>query len=96
MMTQRDKLLAKIQNNPKAVTFQELDTLLRQHGFVIVRVTGSHYRYIRHGMEPITVALRRPHIHYLTVRDALSAVRQVRLAETSNTERDEGEHGENA
>ena len=96
MMTQRDKLLAKIQDHPRSVTFTELDTLLRQHGFTVVRVTGSHHRYIRHGMEPITVALWRPHIHYLTVRDALNAVRQVRLAETSNTERDEGKHGKNA
>lgn len=90
MMTQRDKLLAKVQNNPRAVTFQELDTLLRQHGFTIARVTGSHYRYVRQGVDPITVALRRPHIHYLTVRDALSAVEKVRSAEDVQAGKEKG------
>ena len=94
MMTQRDKLLAKIQNNPSAVTFQELDTLLRQHGFELTRIAGSHYRYARHGMEPLTVALRRPHIHYLTVRDALVKVERVRLSEAAQQRRERDEHGE--
>jgi predicted RNA binding protein YcfA (HicA-like mRNA interferase family) len=94
MMTQRDKLLAKIQKNPKAVTFHELDTLLRQHGFEITRVTGSHYRYSQRGMASITVALHRPHIHYLTVRDALNAVEQARSAEQTQLRHEREDNGE--
>jgi predicted RNA binding protein YcfA (HicA-like mRNA interferase family) len=78
MMTQRDKLLAKIQNNPKAATFQELDALLRQHGFVLDRVRGSHHRYELVGVARVTVARHGAVVPEREVRQVLDAVLQAR------------------
>ena len=47
-MSQWEKLLANIRNNPKSVMFDELDKVLRNTGFER-RQSGkgtSHYRYV--------------------------------------------------
>jgi predicted RNA binding protein YcfA (HicA-like mRNA interferase family) len=45
-MSKRKKLLAKLRNNPKAATMQQLETLLGYFGFQLSRVTGSHHIFI--------------------------------------------------
>jgi hypothetical protein len=80
MMTQRDKLLAKIQKNTKNASFQEVETLLRQHGFILDRVRGSHHRY-RRGTLQLTIARHGARLSEYEVRLALDAVRQVRAEE---------------
>ena len=45
-MSKRDKLRRKLRNNPKGRTRQDIETLLRQYGFILDRVTGSHYIFI--------------------------------------------------
>jgi len=42
-MSKRDKLRARIKNNPNGVTFSEIRTLLIAFGFVMVRQSGSHH-----------------------------------------------------
>ena len=44
-MTKRDKLRQRIEQNPKAVTFEELDQLLRSSGFQARQPGGgsSHF-----------------------------------------------------
>lgn len=81
MMTQRDKLLAKIQNNPRAVTFQQIETLLRQHGFQLVHVAGSHHQYQREGIHTVTIARHGSRVSEREVRIALAAVELARLRE---------------
>lgn len=80
MMTQRDKLLARLQTNPKAASFQDVETLLRQHGFTLDRVRGSHHRYKR-GTLQLTLARHGAIVSEYEVRLALDAVRQVRSEE---------------
>jgi len=69
-MSRREKLLAKIRNNPKGVRFEELTQLLEWYGFELKRVRGSHYSYTR-GHHNLIVTRRRPHVLGYVVKDAL-------------------------
>ncbi len=80
MMTQRDKLLAKIQKNPKNASFHEVETLLSQHGFALERVRGNHHRYTR-GVLAVTLARHGAKLSEYEVRLVLEAVQQVRSDE---------------
>jgi hypothetical protein len=41
-MTRREKLLARAMNNPKDLSFEEFQTLLRQAGWTLDHHRGSH------------------------------------------------------
>lgn len=72
-MSRREKLLAKIRNNPRGVSFDELAKLLEWHGFELKRVKGSHHAF-RRGPYVIIVARHKPHVHVKAVRQALSVI----------------------
>lgn len=74
-MSQRAKLLQKIRNHPKGVTFDELDLLLRGYEFELRRVRGSHHAY-RHPVSKrtITVVRHGSAVHSDAVREVLSAI----------------------
>jgi predicted RNA binding protein YcfA (HicA-like mRNA interferase family) len=61
-MTKRDKLLAKLadKNGRYSLSFEELQTLGRAHGFVITNRDGSHYVF-RHPDLVQNVCLVKPH-----------------------------------
>ncbi|MDX2137039.1 MAG: type II toxin-antitoxin system HicA family toxin [Chloroflexota bacterium] len=42
-MSKRQKRLGRIRQNPKNVMIEDLQQVLEDHGFVLDRVTGSHY-----------------------------------------------------
>ena len=42
-MDKREKLLDKLRNSPKNVTFADVRKLLLQEGFSLERITGSHH-----------------------------------------------------
>jgi predicted RNA binding protein YcfA (HicA-like mRNA interferase family) len=46
-MSKREKLRARLKNNPTDVTFADLRTLLEQEGFLLDRVTGSHHVFTK-------------------------------------------------
>jgi len=50
-MSQWEKLLARIHNNPKTVTFGELDAILQRAGYMRrqPRSGSSHYVYTKAG-----------------------------------------------
>jgi hypothetical protein len=77
-MSQRDKLLEKIRNNPRQVRFEDLDLLLKQYGFVCRQPRGgsSHYVYSC-GPVVITIARHKPHVHSKAVRQVLEFVDQL-------------------
>ncbi|MCC6803532.1 MAG: type II toxin-antitoxin system HicA family toxin [Anaerolineae bacterium] len=56
-MSKRDKLRRKLKNNPKGVKFGDLETLLIQFGFTLVRIKGSHhfFQYQHEGTQAIMV-----------------------------------------
>ena len=42
MMTKKEKLWKKAQQNPQNLTFKEFETLLEQNGWKLARQKGSH------------------------------------------------------
>jgi predicted RNA binding protein YcfA (HicA-like mRNA interferase family) len=74
-MSQRAKLLQKIRNNPRGVSFDELDKVLQWYGFELRGVRGSHHAY-RHRQSRTTliVVRRRASVQPDAVRDVLEAI----------------------
>jgi len=73
-MSQRDKLLQKIRNHPKSVSFDDLDSLLRMHGYELDRVTGSHHIYARQGHPAINVRRHGAQVHSAAVKEVLQMI----------------------
>ena len=44
-MTRKEKLLKKFLRNPESLRFGEIETLLFNFGYGLVRVKGSHHHY---------------------------------------------------
>jgi predicted RNA binding protein YcfA (HicA-like mRNA interferase family) len=79
-MMQRAKLLERIRNHPKSVSFDDLESLLVAYGFELRRVRGSHHAY-RKGRRTIVVARHGSHVHSDAVREVLSAIEELDDAE---------------
>jgi len=63
-MSQLEKLLEKIKNNPRQVRFAELDKILIRAGFTRRQPSGgsSHYIYSK-GPDQLVVPYAQPHIN---------------------------------
>lgn len=77
-MARRDKLIAKMRTQPRAIDFREVDALLRYEGFVIVNRRGSHFTY--HHANGTVVTVVRPHgkrrtCHPSDIKRVLEALR---------------------
>lgn len=73
-MTQIEKLIQRIKNNPKNVRFSELERVVLQAGFRLERVGGSHHVYVK-GNTVLTIVKphgRRKLCHPQDVRDVLN------------------------
>ena len=77
-MTKKAKLLQRIKNNPKVVSFNDLDGLLTGYGFArrVPRSGSSHHVYTlsRH---QISVPYRRPYVKEVYVRHVLEILAQI-------------------
>lgn len=73
-MTKAEKLRAKIYNNPKQVSFEDLDKLLRLYGFAPRNSKGSHHSYTRGNTYLITIPYHRPHVREVNVRKVLAVL----------------------
>jgi predicted RNA binding protein YcfA (HicA-like mRNA interferase family) len=79
-MTKRAKRFAKIRQNPKNVTKNELHSLLIDYGFVQRSGKGSHTIY-QHPDEPtpLVVAAHGAHVPTYIVKQALAAIERIRV-----------------
>ncbi|MBS9778702.1 MAG: type II toxin-antitoxin system HicA family toxin [Campylobacteraceae bacterium] len=59
-MSKYDKLIEKMQNNPKDIAFKELKKILESAGFVGVNTGGSHWVFRKDGFQNITIPYKRP------------------------------------
>jgi predicted RNA binding protein YcfA (HicA-like mRNA interferase family) len=79
-MTKHDKLLKRIRNNPKNVTFEELRTLLEAYGFEIDTIRGSHHTF-RNRVGGVGVKLvipyKKPYIKQVYVKQAIALIEQI-------------------
>ncbi|NOR83637.1 MAG: addiction module toxin, HicA family [Ardenticatenales bacterium] len=72
-MSRREKLLARIRNNPRSVTYDELAGVLEWHGFECRKGKGSH-RIFKRGGTKIVIVWRKPHVHSNAVKEALAVI----------------------
>ncbi len=81
-MSKSEKLLEKIRNNPKAVSFDDLDKVLRGCGFVRrqPRSGASHY-YYTFGALTLSVPYKRPYVREIYVKQALALIEQATESE---------------
>lgn len=75
-MSQLEKLLERIRNNPKTVRFEELDKILVRAGFERRQPRGgsSHYNYVK-GEKFLTVPRYKPYIKEIYVQRALDLMK---------------------
>ncbi|ABO50937.1 conserved hypothetical protein [Desulforamulus reducens MI-1] len=79
-MTKFTKLYSQIVNNPKDVKFDDLDKLLRHHGFMCRKPGGgsSHYNYYHLDLpDVLTIPYNRP-IKAIYVKLAIKAIQQLK------------------
>jgi hypothetical protein len=83
-MTNKEKRLERLKNNPKDVTFNELVAVLKSYGFEVRNYSGgSHYTVTHeHGdvfdpMEPNSIPRHKPHILPVYVRRAVKWIERV-------------------
>jgi len=72
-MSQRDKLLERIRNNPADVTFADLTAALESLGFPLDHVKGSHHFYCV-GRRMVVVPRHGPKVKAYVGRQALDAL----------------------
>ncbi|MCY3017633.1 MAG: type II toxin-antitoxin system HicA family toxin [Planctomycetota bacterium] len=58
-MSKRARLLFRMRAAPHDIRFRDIDTLLRQEGFVIFNQRGSHCTY--HRADGIVITIVKPH-----------------------------------
>ena len=75
-MSQLEKLLERIRNNPKTVTFEELDKILRRNGYERHQPGGgsSHYIYRKKGKPPLTIPKKSPYVKEEYVKLVIEAL----------------------
>ncbi|NLC77893.1 MAG: hypothetical protein GX750_09800 [Clostridia bacterium] len=75
-MTKFDKLYSKIVNNPKDVSFEELDKVLKHYGFKCRQSGGgsSHYNYYHAALTDILTIPRNRPLKAIYVKKALLAI----------------------
>ncbi len=77
-MTKKAKLLQKIKNNPKVVSFSDLDGLLISYGFTCrMPHSGSSHHIYTLGQHQISVLYRRPYVKEVYVRHVLEILVQI-------------------
>jgi hypothetical protein len=74
-MTQWEKLRRRIEQNPKAVRFEDLDQLLQAYQFQVRQPRGgSSHHFYKRGRVTVSIPHRRPHLLPIYVRRALAAI----------------------
>ncbi|MFO7633093.1 MAG: hypothetical protein R6W76_11160 [Caldilinea sp.] len=77
-MPKAEKLLAKIRNNPKTVSFDDLDKVLRDCGFSRRQSNkGTSHYYYTYGTFMLSVPYKRPHVKEIYVKQALAYIDQI-------------------
>ena len=74
-MTKRQKRVKKIFQNPRTVSFSELDRVLRDFGFAVRQPSSgsSHYVYTKKDIQ-ISVPFKRPYVKEIYVKRVLELI----------------------
>ncbi|UAT31951.1 type II toxin-antitoxin system HicA family toxin [Bacillus badius] len=70
-MAKIEKIIEKMKNQPKGITFTEIKKVLEHAGYKVVRVAGSHYQF-RNEQGLLTTVKRENPVDIQAVKDALN------------------------
>ena len=73
----KQKLLDRLTNNPKAVRFDDLRTLMFYEGFKLERIRGSHHIFSRPDMT-IVIPVHANHVKSIYVRRVIALIQQTK------------------
>lgn len=76
-MSKKEKLFARLQNNPFDVTFAEIRLLLGMFGFELSRVTGSHHIFKRDSVTFVIPVHDKKHVKSVYVRRVIQIIKQL-------------------
>ena len=79
-MTKRQKRLARIRQNPKNVTFEDLAQVLEDYGFELKRSKGSHHIFesvVDNKVRQLVIPYRKPHIKAVHVKKAINLIEEI-------------------
>ena len=98
-MTQLEKQLAKIRNNPKAVSFEKLVSLLESFGFEVKNYSGGSHYSISHpeydvidALEPNSIPMHKPHVLPVYVKRAIIWIDRIVLAQEESEKEEARSH----
>jgi hypothetical protein len=74
-MTRRDKLLAKMRNNPRGIRPKEAVQLLHYYEFEF-RTSGKNHEVYKRGHRQVHVNTHRSYLHPRAVKDILVAIEE--------------------
>ena len=72
-MSKRDKLLARMRNNPRGIRPKEAVQLLHYYGFEF-RKSGKNHEVYRRGSLRVVVNTHRTYLHARAVKDILDVL----------------------
>ena len=74
-LSQFEKLLLRIRNNPKSVRFEEIRKVLTKYGYECTQPNGgsSHYRFRKNGLI-LTVPKHGAYVKEIYVRQVIAAL----------------------
>ena len=70
-MAKIEKIIEKMKNQPKGITFTEIKKVLEHAGYKVVRVAGSHYQF-RNEQGLLTTVKRENPVDIQAVKGALN------------------------
>lgn len=79
-MSKREKLRARLKNNPNDAAFSDIQKLLEQEGFMLDRITGSHHIFTK---DEITFVIPVHHnkVKTIYVKRVIELVEQTKIQE---------------
>ena len=75
-MSQLEKLLERIRNNPKTVRFEELEKILTKAGYKSRQPArgSSHYTFFKAGKRILTIPKKYPFVKEVYVKQVIEAL----------------------
>ncbi|WP_033915813.1 type II toxin-antitoxin system HicA family toxin [Campylobacter sputorum] len=74
-MSSIDKLIKKLENNPKNASFDDIKRILLKYGYVLDHVKGSHHKF-KKGSDSIVVPYHKP-IKDIYVLQILAKIKEI-------------------
>lgn len=68
-----EKIIEKMKNRPNGIKFSEIVKVLEYHGYIMVRVRGSHHHFRNKDGDVITIPKHNP-VKAVYVKDVLRRI----------------------